>query len=130
MEKEKIKIIENDQFARFVGLQVEKVEPGYAEVRLALSQDHLNGVGIVQGGVIFTLADYAFAAATNASGIVTVGINASISYFKPPKGKWLLAKAQEISTTKNICNCTVDVFDEADRLVARFNGTGFRKKAE
>ena len=130
MEKEKIKIIENDRFAKFVGLQVMKVEQGYAEVKLELSEDHLNGVGIVQGGVIFTLADYAFAAASNASGMVTVGINANISYFKPPQGKWLIAKAQEISATKSICNCTVDIFDDTDRLVARFNGTGFIKRTE
>lgn len=128
MEKEKIVIIENDQFAKLVGLELVKVELGYAEVRMAIQEKHLNGVGIVQGGAIFTLADFAFAAAANASGKVTVGINANINYFKPAKGKTLLAKATETSSGRSLCNYTVDIFDEDNEvLVAKFTATGFSK---
>jgi Uncharacterized protein, possibly involved in aromatic compounds catabolism len=66
MEKEMIEIIKNDQFAKLVGLELVKVELGYAEVRMVITEKHLNGVGIVQGGALFTLADFAFAAAANA----------------------------------------------------------------
>lgn len=126
MEKEKIAIIENDQFAKLVGLELVKVERGYAEVRMAIQEKHLNGVGIVQGGAIFTLADFAFAAAANAGGKVTVGINANITYSKPAKGKTLLAKATEITASRSLCNYSVDIFDEDNGvLVANFNATGF-----
>lgn len=128
MEKGMIKIIENDQFAKAIGLELVKVDIGYAEVRMEIKEAHLNGVGIVQGGAIFTLADFAFAAASNAAGAVTVGINANISYFKPAKGKYLLAKASEIYAGRSLCNYTVDVFDEDNEvLVAKFNATGFIK---
>lgn len=128
MEKEKIEIIENDQFAKLVGLELVKVEVGYAEVKMAITDQHLNGVGIVQGGAIFTLADYAFAAAANAGGSVTIGINANITYSKPAKGKTLLAKATETSSSRSLCNYTVDIFDEDNAvLVAKFNATGFIK---
>jgi len=45
-----------------------QVAPGQAEVRMPLDQRHLNGAGIVHGGAIFSLADVAFAAASNAHG--------------------------------------------------------------
>lgn len=128
MEKEMIEIIENDQFARLVGLKLVKVELGYAEVRMEIKKKHLNGIGIVQGGAIFTLADFAFAAAANAGGKVTIGINANITYSKPAKGKYLLAKATETSSSRSLCNYTVDIYDEDnDLLVAKFNATGFIK---
>ncbi|KNZ40755.1 PaaI family thioesterase [Acetobacterium bakii] len=128
MEKEMIEIIENDQFARLIGLELVKVELGYAEVRMEIKEKHLNGIGIVQGGAIFTLADFAFAAAANAGGRVTVGINANITYSKPAKGKYLLAKATETSSSRSLCNYTVDIYDEDnDLLVAKFNATGFIK---
>jgi phenylacetic acid degradation protein PaaD len=125
---DKIKIIDNDQFAKHVGLELVKVEVGYAEVKLEIQEKHLNGVGIVQGGALFTLADFAFAAASNAAGKVTVGINANITYSRPAKGKTLLAKATETSASRSLCNYTVDIIDvEYNELVAKFNGTGFIK---
>lgn len=128
MEKEMIEIIKNDQFAKLVGLELVKVELGYAEVRMVITEKHLNGVGIVQGGALFTLADFAFAAAANADGKVTIGINANITYSKPAKGKTLLAKASETSSSRSLCNYTVDIFDEDNAvLVAKFNATGFIK---
>jgi acyl-CoA thioesterase len=128
MEKEMIEIIKNDQFAKLVGLELVKVELGYAEVRMVITEKHLNGVGIVQGGALFTLADFAFAAAANADGKVTIGINANITYSKPAKGKTLLAKAMETSSSRSLCNYTVDIFDEDNAvLVAKFNATGFIK---
>lgn len=128
MEKEMVEIIKNDRFAKLVGLELVKVEQGYAEVRMVIEEKHLNGVGIVQGGALFTLADYAFAAAANAGGKVTIGINANITYSKPAKGKTLLAKATETSSSRSLCNYTVDIFDEDHAvLVAKFNATGFIK---
>ncbi|AFA47338.1 PaaI family thioesterase [Acetobacterium woodii] len=128
MEKEMLKIIDNDQFAKLVGLELIKVEIGYAEVKMKIEDKHLNGIGIVQGGALFTLADYAFAAASNAGGKITVGINANITYSKPAKGKYLLAKASETSASRSLCNYTVDIYDiDNDTLVAKFTATGFIK---
>jgi acyl-CoA thioesterase len=128
MNKEMIETVENDQFAKLLGLELVKIDIGYAEVRMEILEKHLNGIGIVQGGAIFTLADFAFAAASNAGGKVTVGINANITYSKPARGKCLLAKATETSASRSLCNYTVDIFDEDNEvLIAKFNATGFIK---
>ncbi len=127
MNHDMTKHVDNDRFASYTGIKLTKIDIGYAEAELALEEKHLNGVNIVQGGVFFTLADFAFAAASNAKGLVTVSINASIAYFKSPTGKKLTAKAKEISSSRKLCNYVVDIFDEDGTLVAKFNGTGYIK---
>jgi len=127
MQEEIIKFFEKDRFAHYVGIELIRVESGYAVTSLKLSDKHLNGLDIVQGGAIFTLADFAFAAATNSNGIATVGINSNITYFKAPRGKIITAQARETSSGKKICGCDVDVLDEDGTLLAKFSGTGYRK---
>ena len=117
-----------DRFAALVGIKLVEVKPGYAKANMEITDKHLNAVDIVQGGVTFTLADFAFAAASNSYGQVSLGINANISYFQPPRGKMLIAEAQEISATKKIANYNVDIYDEEKNVVARFTGIVYRKK--
>lgn len=127
MNQEMIKVVKNDQFAKFLGIEITSVDIGQAAVKMQLKKEHLNGMGVAQGGVIFTLADFAFAVAANSAGLGTVGLHADIDYFRPPKGEWLLAKAWEVNRSKTLSNYTVEVTDGEDRLIARFNGTGFTK---
>lgn len=122
-----IKLVKNDRFAIHNGIQIEKVSPGYAVTKMDVTENHLNGVNIIQGGAIFTLADYAFAAAANSSGQITVGINASISYFKTSKGKTLRAEAKEISSSNKITTYNVDVIDDNNELIAKLTVTGYKK---
>lgn len=117
-----------DRFADFVGIKLVEVKPGYARACMTITDQHLNAVNIVQGGAIFTLADFAFAAASNSHGQVSLGINANISYFKPAKGKVLTAEAKEISASKKLANYNVDIFDEDMQIIARFTGMVYRKK--
>lgn len=127
---EKIReFFKRDKFADYIGAELVEAEEGYAVARIEIAGHHLNGLGMVQGGVIFTLADFAFAVATNSSGIATVGVNANISYFKTPKGRFITAKAKEISSGKKISGCDVEVFDEDGTLIAKYSGTGYRKNA-
>ncbi|MCR4436579.1 MAG: PaaI family thioesterase [Clostridiales bacterium] len=128
MYKDMAGFLENDRFAAYVGIKLLKVEPGYAVAQIEINDHHLNGVNIVQGGVLFTLADFAFAAASNSKGSVTLGVNANISFFKSPKGKLLTAEAREISSYKKLCGYSVDIFDEDRDLIARFSGTGYIKR--
>jgi acyl-CoA thioesterase len=127
MEQNIIKFFEKDRFSHYVGIELIKVEAGYAVTKLELSERHLNGLDVIQGGAIFTLADFAFAAATNSNGLATVGINANINYFKSPKGKVITAYAKEISSSRRICSCEVEILDEDGSLVAKYSGTGYRK---
>jgi len=122
-----IRNVKNDRFARLVGIRLVEAAPGLAVAELELKEEHLNGVDRVQGGVIFTLADYAFAAASNAEGFPTVGVNVNISYFRAPKGPVIRAVAREIQAGKRICGYQVDVLDADDSMVASFAGMGYRK---
>ncbi|HWI55766.1 MAG TPA: PaaI family thioesterase, partial [Bacillota bacterium] len=89
--------LKQDQFAERCNIELLSVQPGHARAKMTLHPHHCNGVGTVQGGAIFTLADYAFAAASNSHGTVAVGINVSISYLKAAKAGTLWAEARELS---------------------------------
>lgn len=128
MGKDLMSYFEDDRFAAFVGIKLVEVKPGYAKAKMEITDKHLNAANIVQGGVIFTLADFAFEAASNSYGKVSLGINANISYFQPPKGKILIAEAKEISASKKIASYNVDIWGEDNELIARFTGMVYRKK--
>jgi acyl-CoA thioesterase len=120
--------IKNDRFAKYLGINLIEIKPGYAKVEMEITENHLNGIDIVQGGAIFTLADYAFAAASNMKHL-TVGINANISYYKSPTGRKIIAEANEISKQNKICGYAVDVFDENYEIIAHVSAMGFIKRA-
>jgi acyl-CoA thioesterase len=130
MNTDMLKLVQSDRFATYVGLKILKVDIGYAMVQMEIKENHLNGINIVHGGAIFTLADYAFAVASNSKGTPTVGIHANISYFKSPQGKLLTAEAKEISSSRKLCNYNVDVFDDNKDLIARINAAGYIKSSK
>ena len=120
-------VIEKDAFARYTGIEVVEHSPGRAKVRMAVRDHHRNGLGMVHGGAIFTLADYAFAAACNSHGFASVAINASISYLKSPTGAVLQAEAEEAVVDGKMGSCLVRVLDEDGSIVAMFQGLSYRK---
>ncbi len=126
--KEMTELVENDRFAAHVGIELVTVGIDFAEAKMEIMPFHINGAGRVQGGALFTLADFTFAAASNAAGILTTGINVSISYLSAPKGAVVTAQAREVSAGNRICVYDVEVFDEDGMIVAKFIGTGYRKK--
>jgi acyl-CoA thioesterase len=128
MQSELIKSTQNDRFAEHVGIRLVKASQGFALAELALNESHLNGLDRVQGGVIFTLADYAFGVASNSHGFTTVGINVNISYYKTPTGKIIRAEAKEISARNKICGYQINIYDEDGSLIANVNALGYRKR--
>jgi acyl-CoA thioesterase len=129
MNKEKIiEFFKKDRFAASIGIKLIEVEPGYALAKVEIADKHLNAIDSVQGGVTFTLADFAFAAASNSHGQVAVGINVNITYFQAPKGKVLIAEAKEIYANSKLASYNVDVYDDNKELIARFTGMVYRKK--
>lgn len=119
--------LEGDRFASNCDIKLLNVSPGAAKAMMVLSDKHLNGYGNVQGGAIFTLADYAFAAASNAHGTVAVGINVNISFVKAARTGTLIATASETSMNPKLATYTVHVTDDLGSLVAIFNGMVYRK---
>lgn len=120
---------EHDLFVRHCGIELVEVEPGYAKAKMEIREHHLNSVGTVQGGAIFTLADFAFAGASNSHGRVAMGINVSISYIKAVSSGVLYAEAKEVSLGHKLGNYSVEVTSDRGELVAVFQGTVYRKSA-
>jgi acyl-CoA thioesterase len=118
---------ENDRFAATNGMRLLELRPGFAKTCVTVEDRHLNSVGIVQGGAIFTLADFAFAAASNTGGKVAVAVNTTISFVKATRSGTLYAEATEVSRSRKLSVCTVQVTNDAGELVAVFQGTGYIK---
>ncbi len=117
-----------DVFAAFVGIELVEAGNGRATARLPLHDHHRNGLGIVHGGAVFTLADLAFAAACNSYGRIAVAIHCSISFIKAAQGNFLLAEAREVSAGPKIAAYSVRVTDGAGEIVSVFEGMAYRKK--
>jgi len=116
-----------DHFAATSGMEIVELREGFARTSLTIEDRHLNSVGIVQGGAIFTLADLAFAMACNSGGRVAVAINTSLSFLKATQSGTLHAEATEVSRSRRISSCSVQVTDDAGELVAVFQGTAYIK---
>lgn len=116
-----------DRYAAHSGIELLEVKPGYARARMPLSAMHLNGLDIAHGGAIFTLADFAFALASNSHGTIAVAINTNLTIMKATKAGTLWAEAREVSKNPRLGNYTVEVRDDAGDLVALFQGLAYRK---
>lgn len=123
-----IEFFKRDRFAQKTGIEVLEVHPGQAKVRMKVTEDHLNGVNTVHGGALFTLADFAFALASNSYGKVSVAINANISYIKAARKGILLAEAKEVSKNPKLATYTVNIYNEEGEVIALFQGLAYRKK--
>jgi acyl-CoA thioesterase len=119
--------IRNDRFASLIGIELIDAEEGRAKAKLDVREEHLNAVGIAHGGLIFSLADLAFAAASNSYGNIAVAINANISYFKASGKGVLFAEAKEISKSNRLATYGIKVTNVNGDLIASFQGTVFRK---
>ncbi len=121
------RFIDNDRFARHLGIDIIEYAPGRAKGRLEIKGHHLNSAGTLHGGVIFTLADAVFSSACNSHGTLAVAINVSISYFKAVNGGILTAEAEEISLGPKLATYLISVRDEKGDTIALFQGTAYRK---
>ena len=105
------------------GIEIEEAREGYARIRMALRPDMLNGHGIAHGGMIFALADTAFAYACNSRDVRTVAAQASIVFLdKTQGGEVLVAEARETALVGRSGVCQVTVRTADGRPVAEFTG--------
>ena len=116
-----------DAFARHNGMTITELHEGYARAEMDLRPCHLNGVQTVHGGALFTLADFAFGAASNSRGQVALSINSSISIFKGAKEGKLIAEAREVSTSPKLASFEVSIRTGTGDLLATFQGMVYRK---
>lgn len=114
---------ERDRASQALGMALEEVRPGYARLRMTVRVDMLNGHGACHGGLVFALADSAFAFACNSRGVLTVAAGCSIEFLAPAReGDELVAEARERSLEGRTGVYDVDVRRADGDLVAAFRG--------
>ncbi len=119
-------MIGTDYFREHLGIKVLEAKDGYAKVSMKVSKEHTNSVKMTHGGVIFALADCAFAEAVNFGEKQAVAVQVSINYLKPSsEGDVLMAEAVRISEGKNFALCDVKVSKD-DKLIASFSGLAYK----
>ena len=129
MNLDKIKEYLNtrDRFCVANDMKITVLSEGYAEAEMPVSDNKLNGLDVVQGGAIYTLADFAFAGASNANkdDRRCIGSATSINYIRPGTGSKLKAVAKIIHAGKKTCLSSVEVFNDQNKLVATATFQGF-----
>ena len=118
----------NDLFARHSGIELDDVAPGRAHASMKIEPYHLNAAGTVHGGAIFTLADFAFAAASNSHGTLAMGISTSVSFVKAAIRGTLYAEAEEQVRGPKLASYQVMITDDEKAVIAIFQGMVYRKK--
>lgn len=122
--------IQQDPYAQSLGAKVEILKPGHSRVTLTINDDMVNFHGITHGGVIFSLGDIAFGAASNSHGQTAVALNVGINFLKATKpGDRLVAEAVEQSASGPMALYDITIKDDrTGELVAKSQDLVYRKK--
>jgi acyl-CoA thioesterase len=105
------------------GIVIEEARLGYARLSMTVRAEMLNGHGIVHGGMVFALADTAFAYVCNGRNERTVAAQASIVFLgSATEGEILVAEAEELASAGRSGVTRVAVRTEGGRVIAEFTG--------
>ncbi len=85
VEEEVREIIAADPYAARIGAELKEIRPGWARVSMRLDEAHLNFMGMVHGGVMFSLADVAFGAAANSFGTRAMALTVNVDFLAAPE---------------------------------------------
>ena len=117
-----------DRFAANAGCRITEVDARHAVAVMTVTNGHLNGGNVCQGGALFTLADLAIAALMNYNGQLTFGIHNSIMFVSSAReGDVLTAEAVNVSDHHKIPSVEVRVVNQDGRLICHVTGIGYRK---
>lgn len=117
-----------DKFADHVGIELVEVSKGKAKAKMEIKEHHLNGLGILHGAVVFSLADYVFGIASNTHHVEAVAVSAGITYMKAVSEGILFAEAEEVSLAAKMGTYHAYIKDEEGEVIAVFQGLVYRKK--
>lgn len=118
------KFFAKDEYATLSGISIDGVDDERAVVSVKLSSNHYNANGCAQGGLIYTLADFAFAVLSNYKHPATVTQGGDIRYLLPGTGEKLIATAREVARAgrNSVCEVVIENDDGKTVAVAQFNG--------
>lgn len=120
-------IMQQDLFSQWLGIEVLEIKEGYSKIKMTVRKEMINGLGIVHGGIAFSLADSCFAFACNNRNVLSVALDTSINFIKPVHvGDELIAEAKELHNGKGTGLYHVTITNQHQHIVAVFKGTCFR----
>jgi len=120
-----------DKASQALGMAVVAIGPGRATLRMTVRAEMCNGHHVCHGGMIFSLADSAFAFACNSHNKVTVAGNCAVTFIAPARaGDILTAEAVERHRGGRSGVCDVTVTDGHDTLIALFRGHSIQIQGE
>ncbi|MCE3013592.1 MAG: hydroxyphenylacetyl-CoA thioesterase PaaI [Proteobacteria bacterium] len=121
------RMLEQDHFSQWMELKVNSIAEGTSTVSMFVKQEMLNGFGVIHGGVLFSLADSAFAFACNSRDNLTLALDAQINFIKKAvRGDLLTASVEEVHSGKTTGVYEVKIRNQASDLIAVFRGTAYR----
>ena len=121
------KMVQNDLFSQWLKIKVIKLSSGYSKLKMEMRKEMVNGFNVIHGGIIFALADSAFAFACNNRNNLSMALDCSITYNKTARpGDTLEAEAKEIHDGKSTGLYVITITNQNNEHVALFKGTCFR----
>src|SRR5438105_13876803 len=120
-------LFERDRASQALGMRITEMRPGWARVVMTVRADMLNGHGVCHGGIVFALADSAFAFSCNSHNESTVAAAASIDFLASASaGDELSAVATELWRSRRNGIYEVTVTNQRGERIALFRGRSYR----
>jgi acyl-CoA thioesterase len=120
-------MMKDDLFSQWLGIAVIEISEGYSKIQMTIRPEMMNGLGIVHGGIAFSLADSCFAFACNNRNNLSVALDTSINFTKPVHiGDVLIAEAKELHNGRSTGLYHITITNQENIVVALFKGTCFR----
>ena len=117
-----------DRYAAESGAVIDEIGDHYAKCSIELTDLHKNAMGGIMGGVYFTLADFAFAVASNWQEPGVVGLNCDISFIGVPKSGKLIAEARRVKEGRHIASYNVEIRDDLGNITTVVQCMGFNTR--
>ena len=124
------KFFTKDKFVALSGIEIDAVSSTSATVSVRIDERHQNANGCVQGGMLYTLADFAFAVLSNYVHPVTVTQAGNISYLRPGFSGKITATAREVECVGHNSVCEVVIKDDTNQTLAVAHFNGFVKEID
>jgi len=121
------KMLDSDKFSQWMELKVKSLSEGACAVSMFVKDEMLNGFGVIHGGVLFSLADSAFAFACNSRNNLSLALDAQMNFVKKAvRGDLLTATVEEVHNGRSTGVYEVKIKNQNDELIAAFRGTAYR----
>ena len=120
-------MMEHDLFSQWLGIKVMEIKEGFSKITMTIRKEMINGLGIIHGGVAFSMADSAFAFACNNRNVLSVALDTSINFLKPVHvDDILIAEAKELHNGRSTGLYHITIINQHNHVVAVFKGTCYR----